>query len=72
MPPMPFSNASPLDQVIGPQGILATKARIMVTNSIHFLRQFDQIAFLRRGVIVETGSYDELVSNTQTQTHKLV
>ena len=60
------------DNVIGPQGLLATKARILVTNSIHFLKQFDQVAFIRRGIIIECGPYNELVNNTQTEMHKLM
>ncbi|KAI0675473.1 metal resistance protein YCF1 [Trametes maxima] len=60
------------DHVIGPNGVLATKARIVVTNSIHFLKQFSQVLYMRRGVILECGSYMELVSNTQSELHKLV
>ncbi|KAI0819664.1 metal resistance protein YCF1 [Trametes gibbosa] len=60
------------DNVIGPNGLLATKARIVVTNSIHFLKQFTQIMYMRRGVVLETGTYAELVSNTQSELHKLV
>ncbi|CDO77661.1 hypothetical protein BN946_scf184969.g12 [Trametes cinnabarina] len=60
------------DHVIGPNGLLATKARIVVTNSIHFLKQFDQVLYMRRGVIIESGSYAELVSNPQTELHKLI
>ncbi|KAH9946530.1 metal resistance protein YCF1 [Amylocystis lapponica] len=60
------------DNVIGPHGLLATKARILVTNSIHFLKQFDHVAYIRRGVILEYGSYDDLVNNTQTELYKLI
>ncbi|KAL6300043.1 metal resistance protein YCF1 [Sparassis latifolia] len=60
------------DQVVGPQGILATKARIVVTNSIHFLKQFDQIVYVRRGVILEKGSYEDLTNNSQTELYKLI
>ncbi|KAG8218181.1 multidrug resistance-associated protein 1 [Butyriboletus roseoflavus] len=50
------------ENVIGPQGLLATKARILVTNGIAYLRHFDQIAYMRRGIILECGSYRQLVS----------
>lgn len=60
------------DHVIGPNGILATKARIVVTNSIHFLKQFDQILYLRRGIVLETGSYQDLVNNSESQLYKLM
>lgn len=39
-------------QVIGPQGILASKARILVTNSIAFVKQFDEVVYIRRGIIL--------------------
>ncbi|KZT65750.1 multidrug resistance-associated ABC transporter [Daedalea quercina L-15889] len=60
------------DNVIGPNGLLATKARIIVTNSIHFLKQFDQILYMRRGIILETGTYRDLVRNSESQLYKLI
>ncbi|KAK0488812.1 P-loop containing nucleoside triphosphate hydrolase protein [Armillaria novae-zelandiae] len=58
--------------VIGPQGILASKARILVTNSIAFVREFDQLAFIRRGIILEIGSYDSLMSKPEGELSRLV
>ena len=43
-----------------------------MTNSIHFLKHFDQIHYMRRGVILERGTYPELVSNSATEIHKLM
>ena len=60
------------DHVIGPRGILANKARILVTNSIAFISQFDHIAFIRRGIILEQGTYPELVSNDESEISRLV
>ncbi|KAG0695819.1 P-loop containing nucleoside triphosphate hydrolase protein [Suillus ampliporus] len=60
------------DHVIGPQGLLATKARVLVTNSIAYLKHFDQLVYLRRGIILECGSYDDLMSNPDGEVHKLV
>ncbi|KAG6844742.1 hypothetical protein H0H87_004074 [Tephrocybe sp. NHM501043] len=60
------------DNVIGPNGLLSTKARILVTNSIAFVKQFDQLAFVRRGIILENGSYDVLISNPDGELSKLV
>ncbi|KAL1943159.1 hypothetical protein VTO73DRAFT_4830 [Trametes versicolor] len=60
------------DHVVGPNGLLASKARIVVTNSIHFLKQFHQILYMRRGAILECGTYTELVSNNQTELYKLI
>ncbi|KAF7790029.1 hypothetical protein EIP86_000977 [Pleurotus ostreatoroseus] len=60
------------DNVIGPYGLLSTKARIVVTNSIAFLKHFDKLLYLRRGIIVEQGSYEELTTNTESQLYKLI
>ncbi|KAJ7583390.1 ABC transporter type 1, transmembrane domain-containing protein [Mycena floridula] len=58
--------------VIGSQGLLATKARILVTNSIAFIRQFDQLCFIRRGIILEFGPYDSLLANTDGEIARLI
>ncbi|RDB20896.1 Metal resistance protein YCF1 [Hypsizygus marmoreus] len=60
------------DHVIGPHGLLATKARILVTNSIAFITQFDQVIFIRRGIILESGSYEMLMANPDGQLAKLI
>ncbi|KAF8735100.1 hypothetical protein AX14_002716 [Amanita brunnescens Koide BX004] len=60
------------ENVIGPNGILSTKARILVTNSIAYINQFDQLLFVRRGVILESGSYESLMANPESELHKLV
>ncbi|KAG1776049.1 P-loop containing nucleoside triphosphate hydrolase protein [Suillus placidus] len=61
-----------VNHVIGPQGLLATKARILVTNSISYLKYFDHLVYLRRGIILESGSYNELMSNPDGEVRKLV
>ena len=61
-----------LENVIGPNSLLASKARIVVTNSIHFLKHFDQIHYMRRGVILESGSYVDLVGNSSSEIYKLM
>jgi len=58
--------------VIGPNGLLASRARILVTNSIAFVKEFDQIAFLRRGIILEAGSYDSLMANNEGEIRRLM
>jgi ATP-binding cassette subfamily C (CFTR/MRP) protein 1 len=45
---------------IGPNGLLQNKTRLIVTNSINFLPQFDEIIMLDNGEIIQTGTYDEL------------
>ncbi|KAF8909428.1 multidrug resistance-associated ABC transporter [Gymnopilus junonius] len=60
------------DNIIGPNGLLSTKARILVTNSISFIRHFDCLAFIRRGIILERGSYASLLANPNSEISKLV
>lgn len=60
------------DNVIGPHGLLATKARVLVTNSIAFVKQFDSLVYLRRGIILESGSYQELIANTESEISRLM
>lgn len=67
-----FAHPGTLDNVIGPHGILASKARVLVTNSITFVRQFDSMIFLRRGIVLESGSYQELIANEESEISKLM
>ncbi|XP_005063617.1 canalicular multispecific organic anion transporter 1 [Mesocricetus auratus] len=50
------------DKVLGPNGLLNGKTRILVTHSIHFLPQVDEIVVLGNGTILEKGSYQNLLS----------
>lgn len=49
------------DKVIGPQGLLKNKTRLLVTHSITFLPQTDKIVVLKNGGISELGTYQELL-----------
>ena len=51
------------ERVIGPQGLLKNKTRILVTNSVAFLNQMDYIVVMKKGRISEAGSYKELLAN---------
>jgi ATP-binding cassette subfamily C (CFTR/MRP) protein 1 len=52
--------------------LLATKARILVTNGISYLKYFDKLVYLRRGFILECGAYNELMLNPDSEVRKLV
>ncbi|KAI6044047.1 P-loop containing nucleoside triphosphate hydrolase protein [Pisolithus marmoratus] len=60
------------DNVIGPRGLLATKARILLTNSITHLKYFDELVYLRRGIILEQGPFPVLMANPDSEVRKLV
>merc|ERR1719189_1879266 len=49
------------DNVIGPDGLLADKTRIVVTNAVNFLSQVDEILVIKDGEIAERGTYQELI-----------
>ena len=49
-----------IDKVLGPKGLLATKTRILATNSIPVLIEADYITLLRNGKILEKGTYSQL------------
>ncbi|XP_023610594.1 canalicular multispecific organic anion transporter 1 [Myotis lucifugus] len=50
------------DKVLGPNGLLKSKTRLLVTHSIHFLPQVDEIVVLENGTISEKGSYRALLA----------
>ncbi|XP_036121361.1 canalicular multispecific organic anion transporter 1 [Molossus molossus] len=50
------------DKVLGPNGLLKGKTRLLVTHSIHFLPQVDEIVVLENGAISEKGSYSALLA----------
>uniref|UniRef100_A0A8C0F341 Canalicular multispecific organic anion transporter 1 n=1 Tax=Bubo bubo TaxID=30461 RepID=A0A8C0F341_BUBBB len=49
--------------VLGPKGLLQKKTRILVTHSISFLPQVDNIVVLVAGAVSEHGSYSTLLAN---------
>ncbi|RLV99346.1 hypothetical protein DV515_00009898 [Chloebia gouldiae] len=53
------------DKVIGPDGVLKGKTRILVTHGISFLPQVDHIIVLVDGTISEMGSYQELLKQNK-------
>ncbi|XP_023237651.1 multidrug resistance-associated protein 1-like isoform X3 [Centruroides sculpturatus] len=51
------------DRVIGPNGLLRKKTRILVSHGITFLPQTDIIIVLKNGEIAEIGSYYDLLKS---------
>ncbi|XP_010022988.1 PREDICTED: multidrug resistance-associated protein 6 [Nestor notabilis] len=49
------------EYVLGPNGLLKDKTRVLVTHTINVLPQVDNIVFLVDGMISEIGSYQELL-----------
>ena len=51
------------ENVIGPNGLLKNKTRILVTHGVKFLPEVDNIIVLKDGMISETGTYRELLDH---------
>ncbi|XP_053551240.1 multidrug resistance-associated protein 1 isoform X2 [Bombina bombina] len=49
------------DNVIGPNGLLKDKTRILVTHGVSYLPQMDSIIVMVDGKITEVGSYQDLL-----------
>ncbi|CAL4102207.1 unnamed protein product, partial [Meganyctiphanes norvegica] len=49
------------EYVIGPNGLLKNKTRILVTHGVSFLPEVDSIIVMKAGAAVERGSYAELL-----------
>ncbi|CAG9761169.1 unnamed protein product [Ceutorhynchus assimilis] len=49
------------DNLIGPNGLLRNKTRVLVTHAITYLPQTDKIIVLKEGKASESGSYQELL-----------
>lgn len=49
------------ENVIGPNGLLKKKTRVLVTHSITYLPEVDNIIVLHDGEITESGTYKQLL-----------
>uniref|UniRef100_A0A8C6UTE3 Multidrug resistance-associated protein 1 n=1 Tax=Neogobius melanostomus TaxID=47308 RepID=A0A8C6UTE3_9GOBI len=50
------------DKVIGPQGLLKDKTRVLVTHGLSYLPQADLILVMGEGQVTERGSYQQLLT----------
>ncbi|XP_030626403.1 canalicular multispecific organic anion transporter 1 isoform X2 [Chanos chanos] len=48
------------ERVIGPNGLLKDKTRVLVTHGVNFLPYVDEIVVLVDGIVSEVGSYNSL------------
>lgn len=51
-----------IENVFGPNGLLAGKTRVLATNSIPVLMEANFIALIRDGKIIERGTYQQLMA----------
>ncbi|TPX65411.1 hypothetical protein SpCBS45565_g05227 [Spizellomyces sp. 'palustris'] len=50
------------NNVVGPNGLLQTKARIFVTHGIHFLPETNEVMMLQEGRICELGAFNDVMA----------
>ena len=50
-----------IDNVLGPEGLLKRRTRVLATNAIAVLSKADRITMVRAGRIVETGTYEQVM-----------
>ncbi|KAG2214416.1 hypothetical protein INT47_000972 [Mucor saturninus] len=60
------------DRVIGPNGLLKNKARLLVTHAIAYLDKVDHIVMMRHGQVELQGAYSKLMSNKNNELYKLI
>jgi ATP-binding cassette subfamily C (CFTR/MRP) protein 1 len=53
------------------RGHLSNKVRILVTNQLHLMPEVDRIIVLKQGKIVESGSFNQLMSLFNGEFHRL-
>ncbi|KAF9360458.1 hypothetical protein BGX26_009286 [Mortierella sp. AD094] len=51
--------------LIGPNGLLKDKTRILVTHGIHHLKDVDAVVMIKDGKIASQGTYSELMAEKQ-------
>lgn len=47
--------------LVGPNGLLKNKTRVLITHGIHHLSEVDQIVVMKDGTISEVGEYQQLM-----------
>jgi ATP-binding cassette, subfamily C (CFTR/MRP), member 1 len=51
-----------IDNVLGSDGLLSGKTRVLATNSIPILKEAEFVVLIRNGKILEKGTYDQLLA----------
>jgi ABC-type multidrug transport system fused ATPase/permease subunit len=47
--------------LVGPEGLLKDKTRLLVTHGLHHLREMDQVLVMKDGTISENGHFEDLL-----------
>lgn len=58
--------------MIGPNGLLAGRARVVVTNGIAYLSQVDKLILMRGGIVLESDTYPHAMSDNDSELYKFM
>lgn len=58
--------------MLGPNGLLHTKTKVLATNKVSALSIADSIALLDNGEITQQGTYDEITKDADSPLWKLL
>lgn len=61
-----------VDHVLGPNGLLSTKTKILSTNKISVLSISDSITLLKNGIISEQSTYDAIKGDQKSALNQLI
>ncbi|WLF81435.1 ATP-binding cassette glutathione S-conjugate transporter ycf1 [Lodderomyces elongisporus] len=60
------------DHVLGPNGLLRTKCKILATNNIRVLSIADNLQMVSGGRIIEQGTYDDIMEQPNSKLKQLI
>ncbi|KAH3665603.1 hypothetical protein OGAPHI_003791 [Ogataea philodendri] len=61
-----------INNVLGPEGLLSTKCRILATNNLNVLKSSDSIVLVQEGRIVESGHFDDIVASQNSELYTVI
>lgn len=61
-----------IDQVLGKNGVLKSKTKILCTNSIKVLNQASNVYLLKDNTFIESGLTNDLLKNESSELHRIV
>ena len=60
------------DHVLGPNGLLKSKCKILATNNIKVLSIADTLNLVSDGRLIEQGSYDDIMKQESSKIRQLI
>ncbi|KAI3406538.2 YCF1 [Candida oxycetoniae] len=61
-----------IDHVLGPNGLLSTKCKILATNNIGVLSIADNLQMVSGGRLIEQGTYDDIMEQPNSKLRQLI